>query len=59
VRPREEGADDLLLFGGRERMSEVCHEALALVEGRWRRAGGRRGYNGKSGVWVWLSHHSQ
>ena len=35
VRPREEGADDFLLFGGRKRVLEVGHEALASTEGWW------------------------
>jgi hypothetical protein len=35
VRSREEGADHLLLFGGRERLLDERHEALALAQGYW------------------------
>jgi len=35
VRSREEGADQCLLFGGRERLLEIGHEVFALAEGCW------------------------
>lgn len=55
VVPREERADDCLLFCGRERLLEVCHEALALAEGWWGCTGGSGGNNGQLGVRIGLS----
>jgi hypothetical protein len=35
VGSREERVDDFLLFRGRERLLEVCHETLAFAKGWW------------------------
>jgi hypothetical protein len=39
--PREECADDVLLFGGREPLLEVCHGSLVLMKGRQGTCGSR------------------
>ena len=52
---REERAHDVLLFCGRERLLEICHEALALAEGSSGCIGGGWRYNGDFGVRIGLS----
>jgi hypothetical protein len=49
---REEGADDLLLFCGRECLLEICHETLAIAKGCPGSTSGSSRYYSKSRVRV-------